>query len=381
VLPDGSGIVFTVWRGSADASQIAYLSLRTNERRDLLAGTFASYLPTGHLVYFAESRMMAVPFDVETGTVTGPPVPVQSVESAGPWGYRTVATTPHGLQVRALQPSSRLLWITRDGQASEIPLPRGSLRVPSVSPDGTRFAVSLAEGGRNADIWTFDLDGGTPTRITTRGENMSPVWTPDGEWLLFWSERDGTRTVYRKRSDGTGDEERLGDGEHGRPVAVTPDGQWLTTNHRDDIWMVPIHGGEPKVLIQTPFVEGGANFSPDGAWIAYQGFETGTSTHYVRRADGSGPRLTIAPAAANARWSRDGRELYTVEQNGTALVAREFHPDGSFGPPQRLFDFPYHYDWDVAPDGRFLVVSEAEAPRLVFVESWFQELRALFPAK
>jgi hypothetical protein len=62
------------------------------------------------------------------------------------------------------------------------------------------------------------------------------------------------------------------------------------------------------------------------------------------------------------------------------MFARELRPDG-FGPPQRLFDFPYHFDWDVAPDGRFLVVSEAEAPRLVFVENWFEELRALFPTK
>jgi Tol biopolymer transport system component len=160
---------------------------------------------------------------------------------------------------------------------------------------------------------------------------------------------------------------------------VTPDGDWLTTNHRDDIWMVPIRGGgEPKVLIQTPFIEGGANFSPDGQWMVYQGFETGTSTHYLRRADGSGPRITISAGAAYARWSRDGRTLFAVEQN-TTMTARDFHADGTLGPPRRLFEFPYHFDWDVAPDGRFLVVSDAEAPRLVFVENWLRELSAMFP--
>ncbi len=208
---------------------------------------------------------------------------------------------------------------------------------------------------------------------------MSPVWTPDGEWLLFWSERDGIRTVYRKRSDGTGEEERLVSGEQGRPAGVSPDGDWLTTNHRDDIWLVPIRGGEPKPLIQTPFVEGGANFSPDGQWIVYQGFETGTSTHYIRRADGSGPRITVSAAAAYARWSRDGRTLFDVEHERHDHDRARLPRDGTLGPPRRLFEFPYHFDWDVAPDGRFLVVSEAEAPRLVFVENWFQELRAMFP--
>jgi tricorn protease-like protein len=320
---------------------------------------------------------MAVPFDVEHGKVIGAPVPVQGVESAGPWGYRAVATTPEGLQVQALRPPSRVLWVTRDGVEAEIALPRASYRTPSVSPDGRRIAIAMAEGGKNSDIWTFGTDGMSPTRITTRGENQSPVWTPDGMWLLFWSERDGIRTVYRKRSDGTGAEERLVEGEQGRPVAVSPDGQWLTTNHRDDIWMVPIHGGEPKLLVQTPFVEGGANFSPDGQWIVYQGFETGTSTHYIRRFDGSGSRITVSTTGANAHWSPDGRELYDVE--GNVLTTHEFHPDGTVGPGRRLFDFPYHFDWAIGPDGRFLVVSEAEPPRLLFVEGWFDELRAMFP--
>jgi hypothetical protein len=61
------------------------------------------------------------------------------------------------------------------------------------------------------------------------------------------------------------------------------------------------------------------------------------------------------------------------------MVARDFHADGSVGPPRRLFDFSYSFEWDVAPDGRLLVVSEVEAPTLVFVDGWFRELRGMFP--
>ena len=380
VLPSGDGIVFTVWKGSADASEIAYLSVASGERRVLLPGTFARYLPTGHLIYFVESRMMAVPFDPGRGVLTGSPVPVSGVESGGPWGYRTVAVSADGLQVQALRPRSKLLWVSEDGREQEIPLPRASFRNPTVSPDGTRIAVAMAEGGRNADIWTFDRDGGRPSRITTRGENASPVWTPDGSWILFWSERDGIRTVYRRRADGTGAEERLVDGEQGRPAATTPDGRWLSTNHRDDVWLVPIDGsGEPEVLVATEFVEGGANFSPDGRWFVYQGLETGTSVHYLRRADGSGARFTVSTSSGgNARWSRDGARLFSVESTPQVMVARDVAVDGVVGPPRRLFEHRYHLDWDVAPDGRFLVVSEADAPSLVFADNWFGELRALF---
>jgi serine/threonine-protein kinase len=381
VLPNGRGVVFTIWKGSADASQIAYLDLRSGEIRTLLDGTFGRYLPTGHLSYFMESRMMAVGFDAETGAVAGAPVPVQGVEAGGPWGYRAVSVTADGLQVQALRSPSQLVWITPDGVEQPIALPRGSLRNPTVSPDGTRIAVALAEGGRNADIWSFDVDGGRPARITSRGENMSPVWTPDGEWILYWSEREGVRTVYRRRADGTGEEERLVDGEQGRPVAVSPDGRWLTTNHRDDVWAIPlVGGGEPQVLIQTDFVEGGANYSPDGRWIVWQGFETGTSVHYIRRADGSGARINVSSYnGGSGRWSRDGRQLYTVESDPQVMVVRDFAPDGTLGPPRRLFEHRYHFDFDVAPDGRLLVVSEAEPPTLVFVDNWFRELRSLFP--
>ena len=106
---------------------------------------------------------------------------------------------------------------------------------------------------------------------------------------------------------------------------MSPDGDWLTTNHRDDIWMVPIRGGEPKVLIQTPFVEGGANFSPDGQWIVYQGFETGTSTHYIRRADGSGPRITVSarPPPTPAGRETDARSS-TSSRTAPMMTARDF---------------------------------------------------------
>jgi hypothetical protein len=156
--------------------------------------------------------------------------------------------------------------------------------------------------------------------------------------------------------------------------------------------MVPIQGdAEPKVLVQTSFVEGSASFSPDGRWITYQGFDTGSALHYLRRADGSGSRLTVSGAAADAdsprsragdtraRWSRDGRQFFAVEHLPHIMTARDFHPDGTVSAARRLFDYRYHYDFDVAPDGRFLVVLEAEPPTLVFVESWFAELVALFP--
>ncbi|HVR30019.1 MAG TPA: hypothetical protein VMS86_10850, partial [Thermoanaerobaculia bacterium] len=82
-----------------------------------------------------------------------------------------------------------------------------------------------------------------------------------------------------------------------------------------------------------------------------------------------------------ARWSRDGRQLFTVERRPQVMTAREFHPEGSLGPARRLFDFDYHYDWDAAPGDRFLVAADAEAPALVFVDGWFAELEAMFPQR
>jgi len=74
-----------------------------------------------------------------------------------------------------------------------------TLSTPAMSPDGKRVAFTVttvreAENRRHNEVWVVATSGGEPQRYTAPGyESSNPRWSPDGSWLLFASQRPGTR--------------------------------------------------------------------------------------------------------------------------------------------------------------------------------------------
>jgi len=121
----------------------------------------------------------------------------------------------------------------------------------------------------------------------------------------------------------------------------------------------------------TPFNEGDGQFSPVGGWVAYTSDESGRNEVYVQGYPGGANRISVSSGGGiQPGWSRDGKELFYV--TGDAVVAVAFRPDGSFGPPHKLFERanflfnPKFRSYDVSPDGkRFLMMrrDEGSVPR------------------
>jgi Tol biopolymer transport system component len=273
-----------------------------------------------------------------------------------------------------------------EGNEAPLPLEPGDYMSPSLSSRGDRLAIAFAEEGGSHDIWTVDLAAGRGSRLTTDGENSSPLWVDDDRAIVFWSERNGVRTLYRRAADGSGEDEPVLAGPHGRPYSTTPDGRWITTNHRSDIWLVPTHPElEPRPLLETAFLEGNAAFSPDGEWYAYGSDEAGIGREdvYLRRADGSGGRITVtSEGGEDMVWSADGRTLYYRTADRVRAVDVELGPRPRVGSARTLFSDHYvrstARNSDLSPDGRrFIMISEVESARLRFVENWFAELERL----
>ena len=144
-----------------------------------------------------------------------------------------------------------------------------------------------------------------------------------------------------------------------------------------DIWTLS-REGKPTPLRVTPFNEGEARFTPGPSpaagtgWMAYTSDESGRREVYVQSYPGGAHRMAVSnEGGSQPRWSPDGKELFYV--TGEAVVAVAFRPDGTFGPPRRLFgrseyllnDYRFQ-TYQASPDGkRFLMIrrDEGSVPR------------------
>lgn len=143
LLPDGKSLLFT---GSSSKSQygIFVQDLITGKRKELLAGGFAQYLPTGHLVYTLGNNLYAVPFKLDTREVKGGPVPViedlnycYAVSDLGTLAYVS------GEATRAARSKRTLVWVDRKGNEEPLHAPPNNYRLPKISPDGTKVALTV----------------------------------------------------------------------------------------------------------------------------------------------------------------------------------------------------------------------------------------------
>ena len=135
------------------------------------------------------------------------------------------------------------------------------------------------------------------------------------------------------------------------------------------------------------FHERGGKFSQDGRWLAFTSNRTGQDEVWVKAYVGDEPPVPISIGGGKEPvWSHDGRELFY--RNGDRLLAVPIETDPTFHPgqPKLLFrgDYTYGYlDWsfnyDVASDGRFVMVKEGPVPKLQVIVNWFEELNRLVP--
>jgi dipeptidyl aminopeptidase/acylaminoacyl peptidase len=169
-------------------------------------------LTTGHLVYALAGDLLAVPFDHDRLEIGGGPIPlVEDVSPALATGGANFDISRDGTLVYLPgrgYTRRTLVWVDREGREESIAAePRHYTRA-RISPDGTRAVLDLLDEER--DLWVWDFARETLTRVTfDPGSDGSSVWMPDGETVVFSSNRDGVWNLYRRAVDGTGAVERL----------------------------------------------------------------------------------------------------------------------------------------------------------------------------
>ena len=308
---------------------------------------------------------------------------------------------------------------------------------PSWSPDGRWIAYVSGNplyvyGPRSqlgnlapSAIFVVPADGGTPVQVAGENSlNLSPIWLPAGRQLLFVSNRDGGRDVYRLSLTSSGKPEappqRLTTGLNaatisltpdgsrlaysaftqianvwslpipkGAPVSassakpvttgnqiiesydVSPDGKWLAydtdRNGNSDLYRVPLAGGEPEQLTNDPADDFQPDYSPDGREIGFHTFRSGTRDLYVMPAAGGEQRPVVATPAQerDAGWSSDGHQMcFASDATGRFEVYTIARLGGGWTKPVQLTRsggiFPF---W--SPDGRNIVYSWNQGVEIV----------------
>jgi Tol biopolymer transport system component len=245
----------------------------------------------------------------------------------------------------------------------------------------------------------MDIARGATSRLTfSAGEDESPVWAANGSRVAYGgSVLIGRRLLNWKRADGGGSEETLWEGgTHTHLSSASADGMLLAFTDYDsissgDIWTLPLTGErKPRLFLKTPFNEYDAKFSPDGRWLAYTSDESGRTEVYVQAFPGPGGKWQVSVNGGHSPvWARNGRELFYRNASHTLAVSVPAGATFSPGTPQTLFSGEFsetprlEANYDVAPDGRFLVVKGTKTAGLItsyiVVLNLMEELKSRIP--
>jgi len=411
-LPRGRGAVLEVTEAGTGPSIVA-LEYDNGRLHSLTPGQFPRYA-SGHLFFVTPdgTTLMTVPFDETKLEFRGSPVPVGQglLRPLGGWSYFSASETGRLVFSVGRRESAvyEVVRVTRDGQILRVDPdwrfdPGDNNRGLSLSPDGTRLAVTILEDG-NYDIWVKQLPRGPASRLTfDPAQDVRPRWTPDGSKVTFVSDRGGIAAVFVKRVTGTGAEEQVlaHDQRAFWEASYSPDGTWLlarsggtlTLPGNRDMWALQVGvDSAASPLLVTDFDEKAIALSPNGRWLAYESDETGRNEVYVRPFPNAedGKWQVSTGGGVMPRWARSGRELFYF--NGTdEMVVSEIRAGEEFEVGERrvLFQLPkdilFGQDeqyalYDVEPDGRHFVMFRAVEQRasrfeLILVDHWQHDVR------
>jgi serine/threonine-protein kinase len=291
-----------------------------------------------------------------------------------------------------------------------MPFPAREIRWLSLSPDGTRLVFARGDGHRS-EVWTSDANGGGLQRLTSDGQNMTPVWTADGRRVIYAARRDGPFSLFAKtvgeaaaaavavRAATPGLAEKVASvtvtGHQTFPASATADGLvYVDVNANGaqprtglDLWFLPWSGGTPRPLVRTPADEAFGVFSPDGRWLAWQSNASGAWAAMVAARDGDATRAARRIAdtdGARLAWSPDGRYLLFTRdgQLWQAPLTLDEGAPGTGEPRLLASGVDAAGGLGVTADGRVLVRTREAAAgqtRLELVLDWSRELSAKVP--
>ena len=261
LLPGGRALIFTLADDNWEKAQVVAYVLASRTLKVLLTqGSDAHYVPSGHLVYSLQDSLLAVPFDVDTLTVTGGAVPLvegvarsnRNVNAIAQYDVSDEGTLVYVPRSAVAAASERtLVWVDRQGREEPIKVQPHGYMYPRLSPDGTRIAVEIRDNDNEYNIWTLDLARLTLTPLTFGSlPSRAPLWMADGRRILFNTGSGARGALSWASADGSGTAEPVTGSEQGDfATSVSSDGTRLivsaNTTTDADVGMLALGREQP----------------------------------------------------------------------------------------------------------------------------------------
>jgi Tol biopolymer transport system component len=385
-LPDGHHFLYlarTAGGGVRGDNAVMVGSLDGGADKLILRSPAAAEYAAGRLLFLRERTLMAQPFDAKRLELTGDAVPLADdvglvdVETA----QAVLAASADVLVYRQGRGGldRKLVWRDRAGRALSTLGDVGHyLFQVALSPRADAAAVTVQDSSSGTtDVWTYDVARGVRSRFSfDPRSDTEPIFSRDGQSIVFSSARDAQPGLYRKRLGGAGAEELLLESKTSIVATdFSPDGRVLTFSELAekanwDIWTLPLEGErKPIAQLQTPHLECCSVFSPDGRFLAYVSDESGEYEIYAMPYPATGRKWQISSHGGFwPHWRSDGREILYQAPDGTVTAAEvaEVGPTLSVGAVKPLFKTRVgagteYVLWPTADAQRFLVVEPVES--------------------
>jgi eukaryotic-like serine/threonine-protein kinase len=334
--PDGKSFLFAA---QSDGDDDIFLQRIGGDAKNLTldsksGDTMPVYSPEGDRIAFRSERE---PKGIYVMGATGEnPKRVADIGYSPSWspdGKELVVAT-NQQPVPAIKSRSSL-WIVNVESSAKRLLIDGIALQPSWSPDGKRIAFWYTGDRGKRIVATISPDGGEPVVFAeTSNTNWNPVWSPDGKYLYYASDRSGNMAFWRAPIDtetgnATGEHDIVPTpGKFNRHLAFSRDGKrmvYVQTSNQSNIKTAPFDAnketitGEPKWVTRGDFEFTAPELSPDGTKFVSRLIRKTQDDIVSINADGSGIRDLTNDAAFDRypRWSADGKRIaFTSDRSG-----------------------------------------------------------------
>ena len=331
-LPDGKHYLFLAGniRGDSELNKLYVGSIdKQSEKRFLTKTIYNGGYADGYLFFVRDGAIQAQQLDLSSYQLTGDVVRVfDNVKLQSRIMHAAFAA---GGDIVVAQKAgeaslSRITWYDRSGKIISDSIPPDAYGNLAISPDGKYVVIDKTDTSNdNTDVFIYTLARSSFRRLTfDPAIDAVPIWSPDGGRIAFGSSRGHNFDIYVKPADGSQPERKLElpGGVDMLPLDWSLDGHNLLYLAEPDLWVYSFTDGKSHSFLKANASLNGAQFSPDGKWVAYSSNESGRWEVYVTSfPDARGKWQVSTNGGEQPRWRGDGKEIYFLSPDARLMAA------------------------------------------------------------